>query len=390
MDNIVFIITDYGSFNNFLGELAIALIGEGKKVNVICSRDKVIDIEDKYDYISAGVNFYNVSFPRNFNLILHYRVSAQIHRILDSIDSDLISVHFTTAIFTTLLKAKRKEKIVGTYHGVGYPMIDSFFKKNVFKIVELFTMKRLDEVWVLNRFDEELLISKFPNKIKLLPTKGLGCNLDVFDRRLFLNDIKDSLRATLQIRDQDFVILYTGRFVDFKGFDIVVKTLKYINQVYPNLCVKLITLGGRDKIHSTGLSEEEEYYFNNSGNIVNIGFTKDVAKYMSIADLFFFPSKKEGVPVCIIEALSMEVPVITYNARGCNDLIADNYNGRLLELVDNYEEFGKLIVSLIENRDILESYRRNIYKDRELYSRLNFIKFQIQYFNKHGVANIRG
>jgi hypothetical protein len=34
---IMLIITDYGSFNNFIGEVAVKLIGMGHKVDVICS-----------------------------------------------------------------------------------------------------------------------------------------------------------------------------------------------------------------------------------------------------------------------------------------------------------------------------------------------------------------
>lgn len=381
MTNIVFIITDYGSFNNFLGELAIELINRGNRVSVICSKDKVIAIQDKYNYEELGIDFYNVSFPRNFNLIKHYSVSLKIHSLLKNIKPDIVSIHFTTAIFTTLLSGKPLVKTIGMFHGVGYPMIDSFFKKMIFKNVEFFSMKRLDEIWVLNQFDANLLEPKFINKVFLLPTKGLGCNLEMFNFENFSHEEKIKLREDLGILKNDFVILFTGRYVDFKGYDIVIRTILDLEKKFNNLSIKLITLGGRDKIHPTGLSFEEEDMLQKSSQIIDRGFTNDVAKYMSIADLFFFPSKKEGVPVCIIEALSMNVPVVTFDARGCNDLVQDNYNGKLLDLNSSIEDFTNLISKLVINRSHLERFKENISKDRELYSRDNFIMNQVEYFN---------
>lgn len=374
---IFFIITDYGSFNNFLSELSIELIKNDYEVHVITSKEKVIKIEDKYDYEKFGINFYYFNFPRNFNLITHYKISRQIQNQIKIISPDLVSIHFTTGIFTTLLAGKLPFRTIGTFHGLGFPIITDTIKKLTFKFVELFSASRLQEVWVLNRMDFNILEKYFPKKTFLLPTNGLGCDLETFNIENFSALNKSELKNTLKIDANDFVITFTGRYVDFKGYHIVIKTFRILEEFYKLKNIKLITMGGRDKIHSTGLEDEEEQYLKNNNNIIDIGFTNEVAKFLSITDLFFFPSKKEGVPICIVEALSMGIPVITYNSRGCNDLVIDSFNGNLLNEEMTPEDFAKQIFNLYSNPHTLQAYSSNALGERIKMSRENFINFQL-------------
>lgn len=375
MKRIVFIITDFGSFNNFLSELAVKLARNGYEISVISSTQKIINVDDKYDYKKENIDIYSINFPRDFNIFNHYNISKKIHAILDHINPDLVSIHFTTGIFTTVLSSKLKFYSIGTFHGLGYPVVRGL-KRFIFQIVEFFSASKLDEIWLLNQSDYNIFKKKYINTF-LLPTKGLGCNLDVFNPSLFSQESKNKLKNDLGITDDDFVITYTGRFVHFKGYDIVIKTFRLLEKKYSNL--KLLTLGGPDNAHETGLNSEEEEYIKNNKNIINIGFTNKVSNYLSITNLFFFPSKKEGIPVCIIESLAMEIPVVTYDARGCNDLIINGYNGKLLSLVKKEQEFALEIEEVLMNKKLITEYIENIKRDRNLYSRNNFIDFQMKH-----------
>jgi glycosyltransferase involved in cell wall biosynthesis len=138
--------------------------------------------------------------------------------------------------------------------------------------------------------------------------------------------------------------------------------------------------GGRDKIHNTGLDREEEKYLENAKSVIKIGFTGDVDKYLSISDLFVFPSNKEGMPVSIMEAGAMGVPVITLNSRGCNDIIHDNFNGKLLNVNSDYKAIAKTIVNLYSNRSQLQKLAVNALAQRDKFDRNLFIKESIEIF----------
>jgi len=199
-------------------------------------------------------------------------------------------------------------------------------------------------------------------------------NINLFDHQ------KINVRENLGINNEDFVIAYTGRFVNFKGFDLVVRSFLELNKNYPST-FKLILIGGNDSIHPSGLTRAEENAYLSDPDIVKIGFTNEVEKYLAVSDVFLFPSLKEGMPVCIIEALSMGKPVITANTRGCNDLIQDQINGILLSDKPTADEIVNAVLLLKNTPELLAELGNNALKNRESYSREVFIDKQIKVYD---------
>jgi glycosyltransferase involved in cell wall biosynthesis len=373
--HLLLIITDYGSFNNFLSELVIKMVEDGHKIDVICSNEKVIDFADRDNFQLLGINVHFTDFPRGFNIFKQILASIKINKLIEQIDPDLVHAHFTTGIFTTILSKKPHYPMIGTIHGLGYPMLQGV-KRQIFKSVELFSISRLDRVLVLNQFDRDILDLKSANKPILLESAGLGCDLNRFDINRFLSKVSD-LKESLGISPNDFVITFTGRFVHFKGFDLVIKSFLKLDKLNPS-SFKLILIGGRDTIHPTGLTKIEEEKYSSSSNIINVGFTNEVEKYLAIADVFLFPSLKEGMPVCIIEALAMGVPVIAADSRGCNDLVIDGVNGRLLSNKPSTDEIVNAITILKNSPETLQRFKDFALGSRYKLSRDIFIEKQIE------------
>jgi hypothetical protein len=161
---IVFIITDYGSFNNFLGELAKELVTNKNEVHVICDSDKTIDYPDKYDYKSLGIHLYFIDFLRTFQIVSWFKNSFKIKKILNEINPDIVNLHFTTSMFITFLTGKIKYPTIGVFHGVGFPVITSPFKKFAFKTVEFFCFRKLDKILLINNMDYDIVKKAFPQK----------------------------------------------------------------------------------------------------------------------------------------------------------------------------------------------------------------------------------
>jgi len=376
---LVLIITDYGSFNNFLAEQALKMLEDKHEVYLITSGEKIINRADKYDFKAKGIKIINVDFPRNFNPYLHFKASKKIKNILKKINPDLVHVHFTTGIFTTVFSGKPIYPTIGTFHGLGYPVLKGL-KKIIFQLVEEYCFKRLDQIWLLNKMDYDLIKKKYDNKTFIYSSEGLGCDLDIFKPNNFDDLFKKALRKELGIKEEDFVFAYIGRYVNFKGYHLTIESFLNLSKKFSN--IKLITMGGKDPIHPTGLSKEIEEELRVSENIINIGFTHDIQKYLAISNLFVFPSFKEGMPVCVIEALAMEVPVVTTNSRGCNDLILNNYNGFLIEDYSNENELTNLLDYILNNKKVLDELIINAKKDRFKYSRKLFVEEQMEEYLK--------
>lgn len=376
--HLLLIITDYGSFNNFLSDLAVEMVHQGHKVDVICSKDKVINIKDKFNYSEEGVTIHFVSFPRGFNLFKQFTTSVAIHQLIQKINPSFVHVHFTTGIFTTVLYKKLNKKSIGTFHGLGFP-VSSGFKRYLFKTIELFCFSRLDHIQVLNQFDYVSIHGANKKKTSLLDSAGVGCDLSRFE----INSVAPmtcDLRSQLLISEEDFVITFTGRFVKFKGFDLVVRSFLELNKRFPS-SYKLILIGGNDSIHPTGLSSEEEAAYLVSTDIIRVGFTDQVEKYLSITDVFLFPSLKEGMPVCIIEALAMGIPTVTADSRGCNDLVITNKNGILLSNFPDVQEVIDSIVYLKNTPDAVNAMRAYNLKNRNCLGRDRYVEKQIEQYN---------
>lgn len=79
------------------------------------------------------------------------------------------------------------------------------------------------------------------------------------------------------------------------------------------------------------------------------GATDDVSDWMGRCRYFVYPSYyPEGVPRCVLQALSSGRPVITCNTIGCKDTVIDGLNGFLVE-PQNVEQLATKMIWMIEH-----------------------------------------
>ncbi|ELY1993125.1 glycosyltransferase, partial [Flavobacterium psychrophilum] len=110
-----------------------------------------------------------------------------------------------------------------------------------------------------------------------------------------------------------------------KQQDIVIKIFSNLANKYPNW--DLYFWGeGNDKENLENLIQKL-----NLGNRVFLcGFTPNPIEELKKSDLFIFPSKYEGFPLALAEAMSVGLPVVGFsNCSGVNELIIDNQSGFL-------------------------------------------------------------
>lgn len=76
------------------------------------------------------------------------------------------------------------------------------------------------------------------------------------------------------------------------------------------------------------------------------------------ADLLLFPSRLEGLPLVVLEAMACGLPVVASNAASLGEVVEDGVHGRLCE-TDNVESFVTAIRELKESPDLLEEMSRS-------------------------------
>lgn len=89
-----------------------------------------------------------------------------------------------------------------------------------------------------------------------------------------------------------------------------------------------------------------------------LGFRTDIQRLLGIFDVFVLPSKSEGLPLVVLEAMAACKPVISTNVGSLPEVIIDGFNGILVP-PESPEELGKEIASLLEDTEKAATISRN-------------------------------
>jgi glycosyltransferase involved in cell wall biosynthesis len=119
--------------------------------------------------------------------------------------------------------------------------------------------------------------------------------------------------------------LYVGRFEKRKGLDFLLRNWKVVTE---RTGAALILVGdGPEREALLELAAREGL-----GQTIRIvGLVSDVKPFLAACDLFVFPSRREGVPNAVLEAMAAGLPVLATRIGGIEELICSGENGVLVE-----------------------------------------------------------
>ncbi len=110
-------------------------------------------------------------------------------------------------------------------------------------------------------------------------------------------------REVLGIPAHEFVVAWAGRLDRVKRLEIVVRTAEILTRVPSRF---LLVGDGSERAHV-----EQLLRLSNAGRIVHLlGWREDVGSVLAAADAFLFPSRTEGMPNALLEALRAGAPVV--------------------------------------------------------------------------------
>lgn len=124
--------------------------------------------------------------------------------------------------------------------------------------------------------------------------------------------------------------LFLSRITPTKGLIEFCEAARIVKQKYPEAIFDIV--GPLDSVIEScsikGLLDKAV-----DDGIVNYhGYTSEVAEWMKKCRFFVYPSYyPEGIPRCVLQALSTGRPVITCNTPGCKETVINNKNGFIIE-----------------------------------------------------------
>lgn len=141
-----------------------------------------------------------------------------------------------------------------------------------------------------------------------------------------------------------------ARLSSQKGLDMLIDAAAHIRRVSPALGLRFVVIGGgelqeslHERIKDLGLGET----FKLLGPLE----PPLVAQWLACADLFVLPSRFEGLPLALMEAMAAGLPVVATAVGGTSDLVTSSELG-LLVPVDDSEALARAIRTLASDREL--------------------------------------
>lgn len=251
-------------------------------------------------------------------------------------------------VISHLWYANTISRIVSKFCGIKTHLA---FEHNVYDLVKTKKMFFIDRV--LQRFSTKIIavseaVKESLVRHKITRNKILTLSNGV-DTSRYLNIRDEKLRKELNAKNE-FVYIFIGRLIEQKGVDILLKAFAKVDSG-----LLLLVGDGVDKeklldlVDKLGLQKRVHF----------LGIRRDIPSLLAISDCFVLPSRYEGLPIVLIEAIVSGRAIIISDFDAGKELITDGENG--------------LIVPR-ENPEILSIAMRRIQEDENL---RNGLKIQV-------------
>ena len=158
-------------------------------------------------------------------------------------------------------------------------------------------------------------------------------------------DDRISSRQKLGLHENDFFLLAVGRLVYEKGHEFLIQAIPSVIQSFPNITVGICGSGPL-----FGQLEEQISALALENKVRLLGQWENVRELLAAADAFVLPSRWEGLPMALLEAMMAGLPVIATRVQGVEEVIENDVQGFLVSL-ENPGELSKAILQLLSNPD---------------------------------------
>ena len=130
--------------------------------------------------------------------------------------------------------------------------------------------------------------------------------------------LRAAARESLGLRNGELAFLYVGRLVQRKGVDVLLNALPLCG---PAARARVFVVGDGEKAAEWRSLAQD---LGVAGRVTFAGEQDDVAPFLAAADAFVFPSRLEGLPNALLEAMACGLPSIATRIGGCIDVMTDD------------------------------------------------------------------
>lgn len=245
----------------------------------------------------------------------------KLRAVLKRLDGDIVHTHSSKAgIVGRFAASPLRARVVHTVHGWGHTPADSSLRRASFIGLERIVARRCDALVAVSTDNrEEGLAHRIghPENYHVIP--------EVVDLVPLDPDFEASrarARETLGLGEDTEVIGWVGRFVEQKDPQTLGRVLTCLLLARPASCAVLIGDGPLRKDVEAELSAAGV-----QDRVTLTGVVHSARILMPAFDILIHPSRWEGQPRVVQEALAERIPVVSARASGIGELIEDGKTG---------------------------------------------------------------
>ena len=156
-------------------------------------------------------------------------------------------------------------------------------------------------------------------------------------------------------------LVHIGRFNEQKNHDLLLRAFQMVHQRFPQCRLQLLGDGE--------LREATEKLAGELGlqdSVFFLGSQSNVYPYLAQADAFLLPSKYEGMPMTLIEAMGTGLPIVASAVGGVPDMLTDGESGLLVPC--EAEAVSQAVIRLLESQPLRETLGKNALKESSRFS----------------------
>ena len=352
MKKVLFVATITGHINSFHIPYLKWFKEQGYEVHVASRGNDEIECCDKH---------YNLLFERFPLKLNNLKTYKELKKIINKNDYEIIHCHTPVGGFLTRVAAKKARrngtKVYYTAHGFhfykGAPLLNWIIYYPIEKICSHYT----DCLITITNEDYELAKRKMKAK-RIEHINGVGMNTERFQKEL-KEKKKVEFRKSLNINKDDIVFSYVAELNKNKNQIMLINCINELKKNYKN--VKLLIVGDgpleeeyRNTIDKLKLQE----------NVFLLGKRSDINEILQITDIYLASSIREGLPVNVMEAMYVGLPIIAKDNRGHRELVVNNENGFI---ISRKTTMKKRIEELINNEILIKDFSKKSKQISEKY-----------------------
>ena len=289
--------------------------------------------------INNGINLVFLDKKNGFD----WSATQKLKKVILDFRPDIIHTHRYMLMYAVLAGGLNKErKIFHTVHNVAEREVPSklqYFQKFLF------------------RSGKAIPVAISPRVRKSIE-KRYGMNTNEIPMIYNGIDVKRFSPKIDYTQHDVFTCLHIGRFSEQKNHVEMILALKKL--VDAGEKVRFIFVGEGDLFSDIKMQVDEQHL---TDYVIFAGTTADVRPWFDRSDAFMLPSRWEGMPMTLIEAMSAAMPIIAANVGGIPDMLENEKSALLIE--PNADEIERAVIRLKDNTQFREQIGQTAFRESQ-------------------------